>query len=163
MFIDGGFNDDFVVDMNGQVLAAAKKQNADGAWDVTQIDPSSGGITVLGSSDNVGHALLQGANGTLFVPREITFLYALIDRKLSWSFDPPNAPNTSIFHAATIDCAGRVYVASGTVVYSLISDDPGLADAPWPNYRRDTRATGNFGMARYGVRLPGPDGGVCDP
>jgi hypothetical protein len=61
-----------------------------------------------------------------------------------------------------MDCDGRLYVASNETVYALVTDDRGLADAPWPTYRRDSRATGNFGAPKYGVRVPGPDGGVCN-
>ena len=58
--------------------------------------------------------------------------------------------------------AGRLFFASNETVYALVTDDRGLADAPWPTYRRDSRATGNFGAPKYGIRLPGPDGGVCN-
>jgi len=95
----------------------------------------------------------------LYLPQEGHLFLAFTSAgATSWTFGT-DAP---IFRAATMDCAGRLYVASGETIYALITDDRGLADAPWPTYRRDSRATGNFGAPKYGVRLPGPDGGVCN-
>ena len=95
--------------------------------------------------------------GTIYLPRNTGFLLAFRDGQTSWTFDP----NGTVFRATAMDCAGRLYVASDETIYAFVTDDRGLADAPWPTYRRDSRATGNFGAPKYGIRLPGPDGGVC--
>jgi hypothetical protein len=111
------------------------------------------------STTNDGKIPMQGSEGTLYVPRGGFVLFAFAaDHSTSWTFGT-NAP---LFRAAAMDCAGRLYVASDETIYALVTDDRGLADAPWPTYRRDSRATGNFGAPKYGIRLPGPDGGVCD-
>lgn len=38
---------------------------------------------------------------------------------------------------------GSLYVASGTKLYAVIVDSPGLEAAPWPKFQHDVRNTGN--------------------
>ena len=57
-----------------------------------------------------------------------------------------------MLRSATMDCAGRLFVASGARVYAFLTDDQGLADTPWPSLRRDARNTGNAGALKYGIR-----------
>jgi hypothetical protein len=93
---------------------------------------------------------LQGSDGHVYVPRKAGLLIALEGNQVSWQFDPP----TNILRYATMDCSGRLFVASGNVVYAFVTDDLGLADTPWPALRRDSRNTGNAtaGWPKYGVR-----------
>jgi hypothetical protein len=157
----GAVNQDLIVDMNVRVIASTKNSQ------LASINPVSGALTLLGNleiappimlSDVDGRVPLQGSEGTLYLPRQDSFLFAFRDGLTSWTFNPDGF----IFRAAAMDCAGRLYVASDETIYALVTDDRGLADAPWPTYRRDSRATGNFDAPKYGIRLPGPDGGVCD-
>jgi len=157
--VDGGINQDSIVDMNAPVIAST------GDRDLVSIDTTTGLLTSLGTLEPVanntsnGKIPLQGSEGTLYLPQEGHLLLAFTTgAATSWTFGT-NAP---VFRAVAMDCAGRLYVASNETIYSLITDDRGLADAPWPTYRRDSRATGNFGAPKYGIRLPGPDGGVCN-
>ena len=153
--VTGAVNQDLIVDMNGRVVAATRDSQ------FVSIDPVSGALTSLGDlevTNGDGKVPLQGSDGTLYVPRQTGFLLAFRDGLTSWTFDP----NGNVFRALAMDCSGRLYVASDETIYALVTDDRGLADAPWPTYRRDSRATGNFGAPKYGMRLPGPDGGVCD-
>ncbi|HKC58670.1 MAG TPA: hypothetical protein VKB92_01150 [Myxococcales bacterium] len=154
--VAGGVNQDLIVDMNGRVIASTTTSR------LVSIDTADGGLVDVGldleSTMGDGKIPLQGSDGTIYLPRSMGFLLAFRNGLTSWTFDPSG----TIFRAATMDCAGRLYVASGETIYALITDDRGLADAPWPTYRRDSRATGNFGAPKYGVRLPGPDGGVCN-
>ena len=96
----------------------------------------------------VARVPLQGSDGRTYYPSTQGRVFALEGAQLSWVFDPPN----NIFRGATMDCAGRLFVASGSVVYALITDDHGLADTPWPAYRRDGRNSGNAGAPKYGIR-----------
>jgi len=94
--------------------------------------------------------VLQGSDGHLYVPKRTGLFDAYAGNQLSWTFDPP----TTILRYSTIDCQGRVFVASGTTVYAFISDDSGMADTAWPSFRRDSRNTGNAstGWLKYGMR-----------
>ena len=155
--VAGGVNQDLIVDMNGRVTASTTTSR------LVSIDTADGGLVSLGdlvvADAQDGKIPLQGSEGNLYVPRGTGRLFAFApNHATSWIFDPSG----NIFRAATMDCAGRLYVASNETIYALVTDDRGLADAPWPTYRRDSRATGNFGAPKYGVRLPGPDGGVCN-
>jgi len=155
----GGLNQDLIVDMNAHVIASTGDRR------LGSIDTTTGLLTSLGTLELVvdntsnGKIPLQGSEGTLYLPQEGHLLLAFTTgAATSWTFGS-NAP---VFRAAAMDCGGRLYVASNETNYALITDDRGLADAPWPTYRRDSRATGNFGAPKYGVRVPGPDGGVCN-
>ncbi|HEX9602768.1 MAG TPA: hypothetical protein VF973_03380, partial [Myxococcales bacterium] len=155
--VAGAVNQDLIVDMNVRVIASTKDSQ------LVSIDPVSGALVSLGDLEltNVdGKIPLQGSDGTIYLPRSTGFLLAFRDGDglTSWTFDPSG----TIFRAVAMDCAGRLYVASDETIYALVTDDRGLADAPWPTYRRDSRATGNFGAPKYGIRLPGSDGGVCN-
>jgi len=154
--VTGAVNQDLIVDMNGRVIASTTTSR------LVSIDTADGGLLDVGldleSASGNGNIPLQGSDGTLYLPREAGFLLAFRDGQTSWTFDPSG----TIFRAAAMDCAGRLYVASRETIYALVTDDRGLADAPWPTYRRDSRATGNFGAPKYGIRLPGLDGGVCN-
>ena len=155
----GGVNQDLIVDMNSRVIGSTTDQR------LVSIDTTTGDLAPLGTLEPVvnntsnGKIPLQGSDGTLYLPQEGHLLLAFTtSHATSWTFGT-NAP---IFRAVAMDCAGRLFVASDETIYALVTDDRGLADAPWPTYRRDSRATGNFGAPKYGMRLPGPDGGVCN-
>lgn len=154
--VAGGVNQDLIVDMNGRVIASTTTSR------LVSIDTANGGLVDVGldleSTTADGKIPLQGSEGTIYLPRSTGFLLAFRNGLTSWTFDPSG----TIFRAAAMDCDGRLYVASNETIYAFVTDDRGLADAPWPTYRRDSRATGNFGAPKYGVRLPGPDGGVCN-
>jgi len=91
---------------------------------------------------------LQGSDEHVYLPRRSGVFSAYAGNQLSWSFDPPGA----LLRYATMDCQGRVFVASGATVFSFVSDDHGLADTSWPALRRDGRNTGNASAPRYGIR-----------
>jgi hypothetical protein len=99
---------------------------------------------------------LQGSDNHIYLPRQTGLLFAYEGNQLSWTFDPP----TAILRYATMDCSGRLFAASGNVVYAFISDDHGLADTRWPALRRDARNSGNDGAIRYGSRI-GSGAGTC--
>jgi len=147
---------DLIVDMNGRVIASTDTSR------LVSINTTNGSLVDVGLSTDFtgrdGRTPLQGSDGTFYVPLTAGFLIAFKDGVTSWTLDP----NGTISHAAAMDCSGRLFFASNETVYALVTDDRGLADAPWPTYRRDSRATGNFGAPKYGIRLPGPDGGVCN-
>ncbi|MFL5311409.1 MAG: hypothetical protein ACJ79H_13240 [Myxococcales bacterium] len=154
--VAGAVNQDLIVDMIGRIIASTRTSR------LVSIDATTGGLFDVGlnleSTTTDGDAPLQGSDGTIYLPRSTGFLLAFRDGQTSWTFDP----NGTVFRAPAMDCAGRLYVASDETIYAFVTDDHGLADAPWPTYRRDSRATGNFGAPKYGVRLPGPDGGICN-
>ena len=154
--VAGGVNQDLIVDMTGRVIASTRSSR------LVSIEAADGGLLDVGldleSATGDGKVPLQGSDGTIYLPRSTGFLLAFRDGQTSWTFDPSG----TVFRALAMDCAGRLYVASDETIYAFVTDDRGLADAPWPTYRRDSRATGNFGAPKYGIRLPGPDGGVCN-
>ncbi|HUJ24509.1 MAG TPA: hypothetical protein VLW85_00710 [Myxococcales bacterium] len=116
---------------------------------VSEYDPvNSATSTVLANPGGAGRVPLQGSDGHWYLPRATAFLIAYEGSQVSWIFDPPN----NIVRAAAMDCAGRLFVASGPTVYAFVTDDDGLADTPWPNIRRDARNTGNTGAPKYGIR-----------
>ena len=97
---------------------------------------------------------LQGSDDHWYLPRVTGYLLAFHRGQLSWSFDPPG----TILRGAIMDCEGRLFVGSGAsanappTVWALVTDDHGLADTPWPSWRRDARNTGNAGAPKYGIR-----------
>ena len=111
-------------------------------------DPANGGTANVATLANVTLVPLQGSDGHIYLPRRTGFLYAYAGSALSWFFDPPN----EILREATMDCSGRLFVASGPTIYAFVTDDHGLADTAWPAMRRDSRNTGNSGLTRYGSR-----------
>jgi hypothetical protein len=115
---------------------------------VAAYDAGTGTSTPFATLGGVALVPLQGSDGHIYLPRKLGFLYAYEGNKLSWSFGPPNA----ILREATMDCSGRLFVASGNTVYAFITDDHGLADTPWPAMRRDSRNTGNASAFKYGMR-----------
>jgi hypothetical protein len=117
------------------------------------VDPATGAMTALtpAPSDTV-RVPLQGSDGHFYEPRAAGFLYAFLGNAISWEFNPVGTIN----RAGTMDCQGRLFVASDAVVYALVSDDGGLADTPWPSMRRDARNTGNAGAPKYGMLTAAP-------
>jgi hypothetical protein len=115
---------------------------------VSAFDAASGAATSFVTLDSVGMTPLQGSDGHIYIPRRPGSFSAYAGNQLSWMFDPPGV----ILRYATMDCHGRVFVASGATVFALLSDDRGLADTPWPTLRRDGRNTGNAGAFKYGIR-----------
>ena len=115
--------------------------------------PNSNPFAALGG---ISHAALVGSGGHVYFLRDSAVTYAYTSAgQLSWGADP----NGATFRAATMDCKGRLFAASNnltgtqSLVYAIQTDDQGLANTPWPSYRRDTRNTGNTGMPKYGIRL----------
>jgi Big-like domain-containing protein len=111
-------------------------------------DPATGTAAAFVTLAGVPLTPLQGSDGHVYVPRKTGFLAAYAGNALSWNFDPP----TAVLRQAMMDCKGRLFVASGPVIYAFVSDDSGLADTPWPSLRRDARNTGNAGALKYGIR-----------
>jgi|GEM_PF-2200274 len=118
---------------------------------------------VLGSVDFVSNRALvplQGSSGRVFVPRTSAVLLTFESNGtaaiIPWYFDPPG----NIFRGLQLDCAGRLFLATDNTVYALITDDKGLLDTPWPNYRRDGRNTGNASALKYGINA---GAGSCTP
>jgi hypothetical protein len=116
---------------------------------VSEYDPAnSGSASLLVQPGGAGRVPLQGSDGHWYLPRAPGYLIAYDGTQVSWIFDPPN----TIVRSGAIDCAGRLFVASGSTVYAFLTDDRGLADTPWPNMRRDARNTGNSSSPKYGIR-----------
>ncbi len=106
---------------------------------------------------------LQGSDGHTYYPRSVRVLLAYQGAMLSWRFVPPGS-TSAIWRAAAMDCSGRLFAAANNMVYAFVTDDHGLADTPWPSYRRDSRNTANAGAPKYGIRTtsnPPQAGGAC--
>jgi hypothetical protein len=117
---------------------------------VDEFDPATGNFTALTtlSTGTYGRIPLQGSDGHFYLPRTTGYMLAYEGANISWTFDPPG----NIFRGGAMDCAGRLFVSSGNIVYAFVTDDHGLADTPWPSMRRDARNTGNASAPKYGIR-----------
>jgi len=115
---------------------------------VSTFDAATGAASAFLTLDSVGMTPLQGSDGHVYIPRRPGSFSAYAGSQLSWKFDPPGV----MLRYATMDCQGRVFVASGATVFAFVSDDRGLADTPWPTLRRDGRNTGNASAPKYGIR-----------
>jgi len=115
---------------------------------VFAFDAGTGAATPFVTLTGVGMTPLQGSDGHLYFPRRPSSVDAYDGNLLSWTFQSPGP----ILRYGIMDCAGRLFVASGATVYAFVTDDHGLADTPWPSLRRDARNTGNAAAPRYGIR-----------
>jgi hypothetical protein len=126
---------------------------ADTDGGVRELDPAIGSTTTFVASGlgGNGRIALHGSDDHWYLPRAPGFLLAFHHGQTSWTFDPPG----TILRGAMMDCNGRLFVGSGAsspTVWAFITDDHGLADTPWPSWRRDGRNTGNAGAPKYGIR-----------
>jgi hypothetical protein len=133
-----------------------KLYGANLAGQVFAFDAGTGAATPFVTLTGVGMTPLQGSDGHVYFPRRPSSVDAYDGNLLSWTFQSPGP----ILRYGTMDCAGRLFVASGATVYAFLTDDHGLADTPWPSLRRDARNTGNAGAPKYGIRTP-PN--TCNP
>jgi len=127
-----------------------KLYGANLANQVFAFDAGTGAATPFVTLAGVGMTPLQGSDGHVYLPRRPSSVDAYDGNLLSWTFRSPG----QILRYGTMDCAGRLFVASGATVYAFLTDDHGLADTPWPSLRRDGRNTGNAGAPKYGIRTP---------
>jgi hypothetical protein len=140
-----GYSAEPTIGIDGKLYASSYANS------VAAYDAGTGASTAFATLGGVPLVPLQGSDGHIYLPRKVGYLSAYEGNKLSWVFDPPNA----ILREATMDCSGRLFVASGATVYAFITDDHGLADTPWPAMRRDARNTGNTNAPKYGIRTTG--------
>jgi hypothetical protein len=140
-----GYSAEPTIGIDGKLYASSYANT------VAAYDADAGTSTLFATLGGVPLVPLQGSDGHIYLPRKPGFLYAYEGNKLSWRFGPPNA----ILREATMDCSGRLFVASGATVYAFVTDDHGLADTPWPAMRRDSRNTGNASASKYGIRTIG--------
>jgi hypothetical protein len=119
---------------------------------VLLLDPLTGAKSTLFSlpSSKFARVPLQGSDGHTYYPRSLRVLLASEGAQLSWQFTPPTSTGT-IWRALAMDCSGRLFAAASNLVFAFVTDDHGLADTPWPSYRRDARNTANAGAPKYGI------------
>jgi hypothetical protein len=94
---------------------------------------------------------LQGPSGRYYIPITggVFAVLATPSGTPEWGFA---FSGTTITNSSQLDCAGYLYVGvQPNLVYAFLADDQGLANSGWPNYRRDSRNTGNAGATAYGV------------
>jgi hypothetical protein len=140
-----GYSAEPTIGIDGKLYASSY------ASTVAAYDAGTGASTTFATLAGVSLVPLQGSDGHIYLPRKVGYLSVYEGNRLSWVFDPPNA----ILREATMDCSGRLFVASGATVYAFVTDDHGLADTPWPAMRRDSRNTGNASAPKYGIRTIG--------
>ncbi len=131
---------------------AGKLNLGDFSSNVLDLDPLTGTPLTLFTlpSGKFARVPLQGSDGHTYYPRSLRVLRAQEGTQISWQFTPPTATGT-IWRALAMDCSGRLFAAASNMVYAFVTDDHGLADTPWPSYRRDARNTGNAGAPKYGI------------
>jgi hypothetical protein len=129
---------------------------SDDGFAVRTYDPATGNTpaTALVTLAATGQSPLHGSDAHWYLPRTTGLLLVFQGGQTSWLFDPPG----TILRGAAMDCQGRLFVGTGgttngaATVWAFVTDDHGLADTPWPSWRRDARNTGNAGAVKYGIR-----------
>src|SRR3989454_261284 len=149
---DGGLSAEPTLGIDGKLYAS------DDAG-VTVYEPGDGGtpgMLVSGLAAPPGFIALHGSDDHWYLPSGSSTnfrLTALQAGQTSWTF----AVSNRILRGAMIDCNGRMFVGGGAslpTIWAFVTDDHGLADTPWPSWRRDARNTGNAGAPKYGIRTP---------
>jgi len=149
---DGGLSAEPTLGIDGKLYAS------DDAG-VTVYEPGDGGtpgMLVSGLAAPPGFIALHGSDDHWYLPSGSSTnfrLTALQAGQTSWTF----AVSNRILRGAMIDCNGRMFVGGGAslpTIWAFVTDDQGLADTPWPSWRRDARNTGNAGAPKYGIRTP---------
>ncbi len=83
-----------------------------------------------------------GSDGTIYVGSYDYYLYAINpDGSLKWKYKT----NDDIFSSPAIGSDGTIYVGSyDNHLYAIQGESEGLADTPWPKFRKNNRNTGNY-------------------
>ena len=83
-----------------------------------------------------------GSDGTIYVGSYDEHLYAIKpDGSLKWKYKT----NDDIFSSPAIGSDGTIYVGSyDNHLYAIQGESEGLADTPWPKFRKNNRNTGNY-------------------
>src|SRR5207253_2257642 len=89
-----------------------KLYGANLANQVFAFDAGTGAATPFVTLAGVGMTPLQGSDGHVYLPRRPSSVDAYDGNLLSWTFRSPG----QILRYGTMDCAGRLFVASGATV-----------------------------------------------
>ena len=148
---DGGLSAEPTLGIDGKLYASEADGGTEGR--VTAYEPATGAIAsiVVPALGSPGQVPLHGSDDHWYLPRAPGFLLAFHHGQTSWTFDPPG----TVLRGAMMDCNGRLFVGTGAsspTIWAFITDDHGLADTPWPSWRRDGRNSGNAGAPKYGIR-----------
>ena len=98
-------------------------------------------------------SLLLGSDGRAYVTLADGNVHAVnaADGTSQWNLKPGTTAT-----AVAMDCAGHLYVAVGDSLFAYLTDAQGLANAPWPKARRDSRNSGNSDLSTlWGARVSG--------
>ena len=72
-------------------------------------------------------------------------LYAINPNgSLKWKYKTDDRIYSS---SPAIGSDGTIYVGSGIYLYAIQGESGGLADTPWPKFRKNNRNTGNYNDA----------------
>lgn len=84
-----------------------------------------------------------GADGMVYVGAESRYLYALNPNgTLAWAYDTNNGINWT---SPAIDNNGTIYIGDNNGdLFALNSTSLGLANSPWPKFRKDNKNTGRY-------------------
>jgi hypothetical protein len=130
-----------------------------GSAQLLEIDTSTLATREVASPGWAPNGPLLGSDGLLYLALDYGHLLVVdpVTHLYSWSddLDPSGWGRDS--SASVMDCAGHLFVGSGDTVVAYITDARGMADAPWPRARRDSRGSGNAEALRAGIRA----GGAC--
>ncbi|MEN3041771.1 MAG: PQQ-binding-like beta-propeller repeat protein, partial [Fervidobacterium sp.] len=111
--------------------------------------------------DWIGSSPAIGSDGTIYVGSsdyyfsEYSYLHAINpDGTLKWKYQTGGLISSS----PAIGSDGTIYFGNGTIIrvgsryesgsgklYAIQSSSFGLANSPWPKFRRDSRNTGRYG------------------
>ena len=83
-----------------------------------------------------------GSDGAIYVGSYDNYLYAINpDGSLKWNYKTDHW----IYSSSAIGSDGTIYVGSvDSYLYAIQGGSEGLADTPWPKFRKNNRNTGNY-------------------
>ena len=83
-----------------------------------------------------------GSDGTIYVGSFDKHLYAINpDGSLKWKYE---TDSRIYFSSPAIGSDGTIYVGSYGYLYAIQGESEGLADTPWPKFKKNNRNTGNY-------------------
>jgi outer membrane protein assembly factor BamB len=110
------------------------------SWYLYAINPDGSEKWSFVTEGNVLSTPTIGADGTIYIGSDDNKLYAINpDGSLKWEYETGGYIRSS----AAIGTDGTIYVGSNDgLLYAIRGESGGLADSPWPKFRKNAKNTG---------------------